>query len=517
MDRRRLLLHSWLQAALWVGIALVANHIGSRLFTRIDVTSDQRFSLSAAAQSSVARLDKPLLAAVYFTEDLDPPYHEHLDALRDKLDELAARSGGMMEVRIVDPTGDKDLTAEARQFGIRPVTYTYEDFDRREARHVFMGVSFVYGERQQAVAALPSVERMEYELVRAIRSVTTEPDDRKVVGWLTGNGEPDLSSFPADNPMGQLISGLAATYELRPVHGGTGAIPEEVDALLIIGPQKPLNALTQFHLDQFVMRGGSVAWFLSSVQPDFEAMRVRKVGHGLQGLLAHYGVELHGDVMADRKNNEPMVVPVEVEGQRRLARINYPLALATANIDRRYHTVRDLERVVIPFANSLAVRDPLPPEVEAEVWVRSGPQAVSIPSLPPMTPSVLARTVDGEVPGAQPLVVAVRGHFQSFFAARPIPEGAAAEDEALTDSRPVRMVVGASGDMVANNRELVQNSIDWLFEDASLVTIRSKGTTVGLLDIDDASQAARHRAAIVGFPLGLVGMLGLLVWFRGRP
>ena len=56
----------------------------------------------------------------------------------------------------------------APQFGVGPVTYTRKDWDRQEARQVFMGVSLVYGDRQVAVEALPSIERFEYELVRML-------------------------------------------------------------------------------------------------------------------------------------------------------------------------------------------------------------------------------------------------------------------------------------------------------------------------------------------------------------
>ena len=109
-----------------------------------------------------------------------------------------------MEVSFSDPTGDKEAIAEARRFGIRPVTYTYQNWDREEARQVFMGVSFVYGERQATVDTLPSIAHMEAELVGAIRAVRTPPEDRKQLGILQGNGEPAIGSFPESNPLGKL-------------------------------------------------------------------------------------------------------------------------------------------------------------------------------------------------------------------------------------------------------------------------------------------------------------------------
>ncbi len=513
MSRRRLLVHLWVQVGLWIAIAIVLNHASAAWFGRVDLTADQRFSLSPVARSTVSSLDKPLLATVWFTEDLDPPYHGHRDALDDKLSELMARSGGKLQVRWRDPTGDEVAIAEAQAAGIQPITYTFRRWDRQEARQVWMGVSLVYGERQEVADGLVSPARMEYDLVRAIRAVTTPAEDRPVVGWLLGNGEPDLAAFPATEPLGQLRDQLRASYRLQAVAPGADGLPDDLDALLVVGPQREVPLPVQVHLDQFLVEGGAVAWFLSQHQPDYDGGVTREVRHGLHALLGHHGVQLGRDILLDRTSNERMTAPVAFRGQRVLAQVNHPLALVTTRLERDFAPVRDIRRVVAPFASPLQVSDSVAPDVVPEPWVLAGANAARAPAPVPLDPATLAQPLPGEDAAAATLVLGLSGRFRSFWVDRALPEELS-DAELTLDGRPTRMVVGGSADMVANNPALVLNALDWLLEDAALVDIRTRGGGTPPLEAPSPEAALWLKVLMVGLPLSVVGLL--FAWARRR-
>jgi ABC-type uncharacterized transport system involved in gliding motility auxiliary subunit len=507
------MVHLWAQVGLWIGIAIVVNHASSTWFGRIDLTADQRFSLSPVARATVASLEKPLLATVWFTEDLDPPYHNHRNALADKLAELEARSGGRLSVRWRDPTSDEEAIAEATAAGIQPITYTSRRWDRQVARQVWMGVSLVSGDRQDVADGLVSTAHMEYDLVRAIRAVTTPSEDRPVVGWLQGNGEPDLMSFPAADPLGVLREQLASTYVLRPVAPGADGLPEDLDALLVVGPQREVPDAVQLHLDQFLVDGGAIAWFLAQHQPDYERGVTREVRHGLHALLGHHGATVGRDVLLDRATNERMVAPVSFQGRRVLAQVNHPLALVTSAMDRTYGPVRDLRRAVIPFASPVEPSDSIAGDLESEVWVRTGATATRAPAPVSLDPTVLSETLTGEQVESTPVVVGFSGRFSSFWADRPLPE-AVAGLEINVEGQPTRMVVGGSADMVANNPALVLNALDWLLADAALIDIRTRGGGTPPLDAPSPETTLWLKAFIVGAPMSAV--LLLFVFARRR-
>ncbi len=522
MTRTGLMAHAAAQAVLWLCIAVLINHIASVWFVRVDLTQDQRYSLNPASVAMVRRLDKPLVAHVFVSNGLEAPYNNHKAAIVEKLEELRAWSGGMLTIRVSDPTGDEAIAAEAERFGIQPVQYRYRDKNRSEIKSVWLGVSFTYADRQQVVSPISHLETLEYELVRAVRAVTTSDDDRRVIAMSQGHGEPDLAKFDGDNPLARLREQLEASYQVRSVTlGGDKPIPEDVDLLLVTGPQTPVRPRAQYQIDQFLMRGGRVAFFLSGVRPDWQRFRALEVQHGLRPMLAHYGVTVDRSLILDRTSNEVMNLPVAVGNRRQMVAINYPLIPVSRELSPSSPAVKGLDHLVLPFVTPVRLVADLPAERFGSVWATSSPSSVITERFPSLAPQVVAKPIDGELPGPAPVAVAIQGPFRSFFAGKEIPpppgRGAALpEDELVTDGQLSQLVVVGSADFIANNPAFVLNTVDWLLQDAALIDIRSRSFDAEGLTPPDRAGALKWKAFIVGVPLSLLVLLGGLALRRRR-
>ena len=101
-----------------IGILILGNHLAHRWFVRMDLTEDRVYSLSPATREILDGLDQSVEVRAYFTSDLQAPYSQYAAAVRDKLDEYVAYSGGKIRYEFKDPTGDPALEEEARRFGI---------------------------------------------------------------------------------------------------------------------------------------------------------------------------------------------------------------------------------------------------------------------------------------------------------------------------------------------------------------------------------------------------------------
>jgi hypothetical protein len=64
--RRTLLRHAALHTVLWTLLAALVLHLSSVVHARLDLTRDGRYGLSQAAIDTVASLDRPLVARVFF-------------------------------------------------------------------------------------------------------------------------------------------------------------------------------------------------------------------------------------------------------------------------------------------------------------------------------------------------------------------------------------------------------------------------------------------------------------------
>lgn len=517
--RRSMLMHAWLQVGLVVAIAVVANHVASTVFFRADVTRDQRFTLSQVSRDAVDGLDKPLVVRVFYSEGLGPPYNNHKLALLDKLEELRAWSGGRLEIEVADPDGDPADRDEARRYGLDAIPYRFKEDGRFEARDVHMGVALLYGDRVMPVDALSAVETFEYQLVRGIRALTTDRQDRTTIGYTVGQGELDLLEFPPENPVGKLVGDLAVQSDLRAVTlGGDDDIDPDIDVLLVNGPEQPLTPRAQYQIDQFIMSGRPVAFFLRGFRPDFRSGRAVHVRHDLYALLGHYGVRVNRDAIVDREHNEQFEVPLVKNGRMRRVMVDYPLIPVTSRLSDNHPVTAGLEGAVLPFVSSIEASEELPAGIEQTVLVTTEDGAGRIEGLIYVGPDVFKVRAPGEEEGSFPVMLALSGRFGSFYAEKtiPPPDGRDPLDPSwqpdpaskIVDSAPTRILVAGSADMLANNQALVLNAIDWLVEDTDLMEIRTELAATATFEPPDASTALGIKAAVAFGPLVLLYLVG---------
>jgi gliding-associated putative ABC transporter substrate-binding component GldG len=482
--RKALLLDAWVQLTALLALLVVVNLLAARHFSRLDLTRDHVYTLSEQSRTLAGRIERPLFVKVYFTAGLEAPYNNHQQILVDKLEEFRAYSHGLMEIQVVDPTGRKELEEEAQRFGIAPIQYAYRGAERSELKRVFMGASFVYGERQAALEAITQVGTAEYDIARTVHKLLAG-DEQPTIGFAQGHGEVDV--LQAGGPLETLRNDLAETYALTNVPlGGEIGVPEEVDALVLLGPQQPLDERSRYQLDQFLMRGGSLAVFLTNYRTDLRTLRPAEIYHGLEGFLGQLGVVVNRDLVIDRAQNGKMRVPVRQGRYVLQMPVNHPALPRVTDLDAGSPIVKGLDQMLFPFASSLTVTELIPAGAEVTVLARSSAQSGRFQGVRTLDPGAYQVPIPGEETGAWPLMVAVVGSFTSTFAELPIPPvpaetpfGAAVvtpDDPAskITQGAPARLVVAASADAAANNVAMMLNLADWLCQDESLIGIRSK-------------------------------------------
>jgi len=495
---------------LWAAVAVAVAHLLAALFGPVDLTADGRHTLAPVSHDTARGLAEPVVARVFFSSGMAAPYHEHRRTALELLRALARASDGRLVVVDQDPAVDPAVAAAAREAGIRPVPYVARDGDEAQRRTVFLGVLLEQGERRVVLDVLPQVERMEYDLVRGLRAVTTPGDERPSIGWVVGHGEPDPSALPDEHPLSAVIAELGAGAELQPTRLDG---PSAHDVLLLLAPSSPVPLADQVWLEQHVMGGGAVVAFVGSYSPVANG-ELAQVPHGLQRLWGHWGVELGAEVLLDRLSNDRLALPGP--GGQRVPAVRHPLALVSRNLDRSARPVRELDRLVLPFASPVRPVEPGPPEAERQVWARTGGSAVAVEELPGLDPRTLAEPIPGEVAGPHEVMVAVTGSVPSLFASRPLPDGVElSQAERVATSRPTRLVVVGSSHAAVNHPDLVANLVDWALDDPALLRIRSRGGPAPALEL--SGPPGRVKAWVVGGPALAVGLLvAALGWRRRR-
>ncbi len=509
--RLNLLLNSHAQMVLTVLIVLLANGLAAFHVARVDLSQERLYTLDEASKQIVQKMDRPIVARVYFTQGLGAPYQNHKQFVVDKLGEFAAYTRGRMTVEVADPADDPDVAAKAAGFGLQQLDYTFREQDRAELRKIWMGVVLLYGDRQEVLPALKDLNTLECDLAAAFQRLSMKREDVKTLGWAIGDGEPDYQT--EQGPLRTLASQLSRKFILKQIPlGGAGSIPEDVDALLIVGPQRALSERGLYQLDQFVMRGGALAAFVTNTRPDLRAMRPQRVSSGLDPLLGSFGVKVNRDLVLDRVKNGQMRFPVKAGGGSGYRDVNYPLIPKSITLSRTSVMVGGVDALLFPFASTLTVSETLPIGVTAEVIAQSSDASGVVGMLETLDPTKIQNVLSSEKRGPFPLLVAMTGPFRSFFESRPVPppdpdapsvtsadpndDGAPpVEDPQRIEGVNTRMVISGSADFVANNPRFMENLADWLVADEALLGIRGKTASIPELNATTRGEQGAWKAA----------------------
>jgi ABC-2 type transport system permease protein len=235
-----------------LGAALFGgNVIASNFTSRVDLTSEGLYSLSAATEKVVSEMkgDRPVLIQAFVSPQVPREYVPIRSTLIGLLRQLDQLGGDKVRVRIVQTEKFSDQAEEARRYGITPVETQSERGGRFVVDDVFLGAVFTSGADEEVVLPFINVGTpIEYELMRSLRTVSLAK--RRTLGVLRGDakvmGGFDMQSFRS-TPEWRIVTELKKQYEVKEV-GPDELGKEPLDALLALMP----SSLTEPEMQKFV-------------------------------------------------------------------------------------------------------------------------------------------------------------------------------------------------------------------------------------------------------------------------
>lgn len=502
---------------LLIGVVVAVNLLGLFFFTRYDLTDAKLYSLSEASKGLAESLDDPVIVKMYFTEELPSPYNANARYLKDQLYEYRAYSGGQLRFEFIDPI-KTDREQEAMGLGIPPIQVQVIEKDKIELKKVYMGLAFFYEDRQEIIPVVQSTRNLEYEISSAIRKVTTEI--LPTVGFLSGHGE---SGLHTDLQTGR--QALEQLYRVRTVTLTPGRlIDPDITTLVIPGPTDSIGVWDQYAVDQFLMHGGRLAILYDQVATELQEQTAFDRVTNWPEFLAPYGIRFQPALVVDRTCARISVL--QQQGFIRFQNyIEYPYMPRAQLFNEDNLIGKDLEAVDFPFVSPLdsTLADSLGLMLEPICWSSENSGMIRAPyTISPMTEVDPASFMQPH----QILAAAVTGRFTSAF-----PDGPPADtgvdlatlQKTMTLSVPGRIVaIGDAGFAVdqgmrsPSNRTFFVNIVDWLTQDESLITIRSREvTTRPLKEISDRQRQMVKYANVFGPPV-LVVLLGVWRWQSRR-
>ena len=443
-----------------LGILIAANALFSGVRLRKDLTAERLYTLAPGTIQMLQGLDRPVTLKFYYTKgnpNVPTALKNYVQRTLDFLRDLSARSGGKVALEVLDPQPDSDAEEWAQRYGLAPQATGGLGLQP----DLYLGLVAVSGTKEAAIPFLdPTAEpQLEYLVARLVQEATQSRRPRiGILSSLPVLAEPASPFAPPSRRSSDwlFVTELKKTYDVVPVAPEAEAIPDDVDALMLIHP-KGIGERTLFAIDQFVLKGGRLLAFVdplsvSEEQSAEEATGMPRPSSDINRLSRAWGVTVDAtQVVADWDAATPINV-----GEGRVERLPAWLSLRGGqNVDREEIATGSLESLMMPFAGSITGT---PAEgLEMKTLVFASSNAVTLNSYVARNLRDQNTRTGKAAPGAA-LAVRLSGSFRTAFPdGQPKPEGetnavAAATNEWLkTSAKDGAVVLVADADLLAND------------------------------------------------------------------
>ncbi len=490
-------------AVLFLAVVMLSN-IGLRGM-RADLTQNRLYTLSRGTQEVLAELKEPVNLYFYFSREAAakqaPLLMPYATRVREFLEELAARSGGKIHLRVIDPQPFSDEEDRAAEFGLQSLQTGGGDA-------LYFGLAGTNS--TDGRSSIPSFqadreEFLEYDVAKLINDLGTPK--KPVIGVMSSLGLQGQFN-PMTGQMGDpwpIFTQIQELFTVRTLTSDVDHIDKDVDVLMLVHP-KQLPQKTLYAIDQFVMRGGRILLF---VDPDAGGdTSGRDPSNPMAGMMADHSSDLEPLLKDWGVDYDPTKVIGDLErGLDVRTSMQSPpvrhigiLGLTHEDMNPKDVVTASLDKINLATAGSLAARPGA--KTTFEPLLSSSTSAAPIPAQRFRGLTDPATLRDGFKPTGIRYALAARitGPVQSAFPQGPPPDQKAPAGPPaahLTQSTaPVNIVIVADTDMLmdymwvqtrevfgqrvaqafANNGDFVANILDNLSGSNALISVRGRAT-----------------------------------------
>jgi ABC-type uncharacterized transport system involved in gliding motility auxiliary subunit len=446
-----------------LGILVAINYIGSKQHKRWDLTANKQFSLSDQSRNVLSKLDAPLQVMVFAQEPEFPRYQDKMKEYEYSTKQIATE--------YIDP--DKKPTIakqnQVQQYGTIVINYK--------------------GRTERITSDT------EQDITNGIIKVVS--GQQRKVYFTAGHGEKDTGSSERDGYA--TIAGALGRENYgveKVVIAQQGAVPDDAAVVVVAGPRTDFFAPEVEALKKYLDKQGKVLLELDPPEkPDSPPVT------NLIALAHDWGIQIGNDVVVD------------VSGMGRLIGTDASVPVAAPPYPSHPITARFGNLTAYPLARSAS---PVSGGVNghtAQTFIESSARSWAEADIKGLltTGQVSLDESKGDKKGPVSIAAAVS-------AAATAAPGAAADGP----KPETRVAVIGDSDFASNsaigvqgNKDLFMNTVGWLSQQESLISIRAKDPEDRRITITATQQSNVAWLSLLVIP-GFIFGTGIYTWWRRR-
>ncbi len=445
-------LQSAVTVLLVIAIVCVINFLGYRYPKQLDLTSNQVHTLSDQSSKLARGLSQNVKIVVYASF-----------TQRDKIAPLLQNYKALnskIEIENVDP--------------YREPTRTKQNGIKKEGT-----LQLIVGAKDSKVED-PTEEKITNALIKLLK------DRSPTLCAVTGHNEKSFSSSEADGYDSAKKALNDQSYELKDVNlSQEGKLPEFCDALVVLGPNRGFLAPEVQLIQKYLEEGGRALFALDQNLKGEEPVRE------LLSILEGWHVRALPGLIID---------PVS-----KLLGVDAAIPLI-ATYSKESPITRDFQaNCFFPFTRPLDVITQAPPGLKAQWLSKTTPRSFNVTDMKELASGRVQFKEGQNQPGPLTTAIAV--------------EGKKPESKATKTTRIV--VFGNSGfannqfSRLGSNLDFFLNSVSWILEDESLISIRSKEDGPSKIELSQKAGTSIFLVTVFVLPF-LIAVGGIIIWAYRR-
>ena len=382
-----------------------------------------------------------------------------------------------------------------------------------------------------------SVQNLEYNLISVIKNITSAKIDH--IAFVEGHGE--LDEYQVED-----ISRAMSNYyqiDRGRVDGQLGVL-DNFKAVIIAQPQKPFGEADKLVLDQYLMKGGKILFFIDPVNASIDSLESGSAlafikDLNLDDLLFHYGFRINPQLVKDMQSGYLVINTARIGEPDKLEPVKWYYNPIISG--RQEHPItKNLNMIKTEFVSwidtveteSKIKRTPL-------LWTSDATSLVNVPAYISLGEVALQPNKNEYNAGKKTIAMLAEGEFHSFFKDRMINEIIGYDADVKLVGENSKILVVADGNIIENdvkhtpngtmigklgydrntkqtfgNKDFILNAVNYMTDEDGIINLRSREYKLRLLDNQKIKNNHNQIMVInIGLPIFIVFLIGITVGF----
>lgn len=517
--------------------------ISQTLDYKIDLTNNNRFTLTPSTVSLVKKIKQEIRIDVFLSGDLPSSYRK-LSIETDELLNSFKSINNNFKVNFINPFNDdlsiEDLISQMASYGMKPEYIVDTKNQSIEKKIIFPWAILNDGNQSVLISLIEAsladsdeqkiitgIEQLEYKIINGIQRLTN--NSKTKLAFITSHGTSSrlkISDWLKSLQMYYEVSVFDfKKYKHNPKETLDNLITYPL--LIISNPKEIFTSEEKFILDQYQINGGNILWLIDRIKINIDSLFknngiavAEKNDIGLDDYFFNYGLRINTElvkdmycaplVIANGKGNQTQYVPFPW--------VYYPMSKPKNTIINRTNIGSLWFRFVSPI-------DTLTSTMNHNYLAASSNyiQLQAIPSVVDLSSAINSLKPDKFNLKSKPFAVLSEGVYQSLFKNRISPikdiikkndgisklilisDGQFGENQTENDN-PLELGYDKWTNNFYSNKKFLMNSVHYLIDQNFITKVRSKKIKINLFN-----QIKVNNRSYYGYVLILITPLLALI------